>query len=275
MAEKNKRYYWLKLNENFFEDDTVTWLEEQENGKDYIIFYLKLCLKSLSDDGYLVRYVGEKLIPYDIRALAKITNTSPDTVAVAMKTFIDIGLISQYDTGEIYMNQINELIGSETDSAKRMRKKRIIDSKKQLPSQSDKDVQISDTEIEKETEIELEKEIDTETDKEGVGVVFDKYSELGFGAMNPFKAEQIQEWLKTFEPGVVTKSLEIASNNNKTTMQYVNGILNNWKQRGLTTVEKVEAEEQREKVQKFKSGNRSFGTPNDEETRNQYKDLGF
>ena len=120
----NKKYYWLKLNENFFEDDTVAWIEEQENGKDYIIFYLKLCLKSLTDDGYLIRYVGEKLIPYDIKALSKLTNTDYDTVRVAMNLFLEVGIISQLDSGELYLNQINEMIGSETDAAQRKRKQR-------------------------------------------------------------------------------------------------------------------------------------------------------
>ncbi|MGO3650938.1 conserved phage C-terminal domain-containing protein [Vagococcus sp.] len=161
----NKRYYWLKLNENFFEDDTVSWLEEQDNGKDYIIFYLKLCLKSINNEGYLVRYVGEKLIPYDINALSKLTNVSVDTVAVAMKTFLDIGLVTQLETGEIYMNQINEMIGNETESARRMRKKRTLDAIKneqlEAPSQCADNVQKSDTDIEK--EIEIKKEIDKDT----------------------------------------------------------------------------------------------------------------
>ncbi|MDT2818683.1 conserved phage C-terminal domain-containing protein [Vagococcus lutrae] len=160
----NKRYYWLKLNENFFEDDTVTWLEEQDNGKDYVIFYLKLCLKSISNEGYLVRYVGEKLIPYDINALSKLTNTSVDTVAVAMKTFLDIGLVTRLETGEIYMNQINEMIGNETESARRMRKKRTLDATKnerlEAPSHCANNVQKCDTEIEKEKELDIDKEID-------------------------------------------------------------------------------------------------------------------
>ena len=123
MAE-NKRYYWLKLNESFFEDDTIAWLEEQENGKDYVIFYLKLALKSLQDEGRLIRYVGETLIPYDVKALAKLTNTPIDTVAIAIKIFVEIGLIARLDTGEIYLNQIDEMIGAETDVAKRVRKHR-------------------------------------------------------------------------------------------------------------------------------------------------------
>lgn len=156
----NKRYYWLKLEENFFEDDTIAWLEEQENGKDYVIFYLKLALKSLKDDGRLIRYVGETLIPYDVKALAKLTNTSPDTVAVSMKTFLEIGLISQLESGEIYLNQIEEMVGSETDVAKRVRKHRAKKAlgegnNKQL-LQSNADETKSNTELEKEKEKELE-----------------------------------------------------------------------------------------------------------------------
>ena len=162
---ENKRYYWLKLDESFFEDDTIAWLEEQENGKDYVIFYLKLALKSLKDDGRLIRYVGETLIPYDVKALAKLTNTSPDTVAVAMKTFLNIGLVSQLESGEIYLNQIEEMVGSETDVAKRVRKHRakkaLGGGKKKELLQGNTDETKSNTEKEKEKELELEIDKDT------------------------------------------------------------------------------------------------------------------
>jgi predicted phage replisome organizer len=120
----NKRYYWLKLKEDFFEDDTMQYIEEQENGKEYLLFYLKLCVKSLKNDGILTRYVGETIIPYDAKALAKVTNTELDTVKIAMEAFEKIGVIQILDSGEISMSLISEMIGSETDSAKRMRKAR-------------------------------------------------------------------------------------------------------------------------------------------------------
>ena len=166
---ENKRYYWLKLDENFFEDDTIAWLEEQENGKDYVIFYLKLALKSLKDDGRLIRYVGETLIPYDVRALAKLTNTSPDTVAVSMKTFLEIGLVSQLESGEIYLNQIEEMVGSETDVAKRVRKHRAKKAlgggeKKELLQGNTSETK-SNIEIEKERELEKESDIDIDKEK--------------------------------------------------------------------------------------------------------------
>ncbi len=135
-----KRYYWLKLAEDFYEDDTIQWIEEQENGVAYVNLYLKLLLKSLKDDGYLIRFVGTRLIPYDVKSLARLTNTDPDTVRVAMELFKQVGLVELLDSGEIYMSQIDEMIGSETQAAKRMRRLRAkqslgnqdVEPKKQL-----------------------------------------------------------------------------------------------------------------------------------------------
>ena len=45
--DKETKFYWLQLKEDFFDEDAMSWLEEQENGERYSLFYLKLCLKSL------------------------------------------------------------------------------------------------------------------------------------------------------------------------------------------------------------------------------------
>jgi len=119
-----KRYYWLKLKNDFFDDETIRFIEEQENGIKYSNFYLKLCLKSLQTDGRLIRLVGDTLIPYDIKSLANLTMVDVDTVNSAMLLFQKIGLVKVLETGEIYLSQIEEMIGSETDKAQIMRRKR-------------------------------------------------------------------------------------------------------------------------------------------------------
>lgn len=86
--------------------------------------YLKLCLKSLEDEGLLIRYVGTKLIPYDVPAIAKMTNTAIDIVETAMKIFEEIELIEKKETGELFMSQIQEMIGTDTYDARRKRKQR-------------------------------------------------------------------------------------------------------------------------------------------------------
>ena len=154
-----KRYYWLKLKEDFFDDDTISFIEEQENGVYYVNFYLKLCLKSVKTEGKLIRLIGENLIPYDIKSLSKVTNTPVDTVRVAMKLFEEIGLIKLLESGEIYLQQIDELIGTETDKARIMREKRAVEKLSgnnvtQLLPECYPEI-----EIEKELEIEKERNI--------------------------------------------------------------------------------------------------------------------
>ena len=107
----SKRYFWLKLKEDFFQDDAIEWLEEQENGKEYCLFYLKLCLKALKDDGKLIRKVGNMLVPYTPEKLAEVTRTKVDTVMVAMNVLQRIGLV-EYMEGEraYYIPQLQNIL---------------------------------------------------------------------------------------------------------------------------------------------------------------------
>lgn len=252
----SKRYYWLKLKEDFFEDDTISWLEEQDGGKDFIIFYLKLSLKSLTDEGFLIRYVGENLIPYDVRALAKLTNTPINTVTVAMKIFLEIGLISQMESGEIYMNQINEMIGSETESAKRVRKHR---ARKKLEGSGEKEDALqsntyviesnTDIDIEKEKEKDIEKEKEKELRNHNVRDIADFWDSNGFGINNITGKTRLLAWLddsKFPDPGeMILYAMEISCSNNARTLKYIEAILKNWENENLLTLEEIKANEER------------------------------
>ena len=82
MAEV-KRYYWIKLKENFFDLETIDWLISQKNGCEYIVLYQKLCLLTANKDGNLLMQIGEMIIPYDFNKIARDTKFSIDTVIVA------------------------------------------------------------------------------------------------------------------------------------------------------------------------------------------------
>lgn len=114
------KYYWLKLNRDFFKRHDIRILE-QEN-KDYALFYLKLLTESIDHEGKL-RF--SDLIPYDDSMLSTITNTPIDTVRVAIETFLRMNLIEVLDDGTIYMNKIQEMIGTESEWAKKKREYRI------------------------------------------------------------------------------------------------------------------------------------------------------
>jgi predicted phage replisome organizer len=128
--DKDTKFYWLQLKEDFFEDDAIEWLEEQQpNGRDYAYFYLKLCLKSLKSNGILIRNVGDVLIPYDNKKLAEITKMDFDTVTVAMELLKQIGLVKILEHGEIYVSQLENLIGSVSKGALKKQQQRFIENK--------------------------------------------------------------------------------------------------------------------------------------------------
>ena len=177
LAKKVKRFYWLKLKEDFFDEDTMGWLEEQDNGKEYCLFYLKLCLKSLKSDGVLVRKVGDMLIPYDVAKIAEITKTQVDIANGALNLLKQIGYIQVLDSGGLFLTQIENMTGSETDAAERQRKsranKRVPEKGVTMSQQSHVNVtpesQLGHTEKEnrvRERDKELDKDIDIEKDIE-------------------------------------------------------------------------------------------------------------
>lgn len=206
---KNKKYYWLKLKEDFFEEDTINWIEEQENGKDYCLFYLKLCLKSLKTNGTLIRNVGTMLVPYDAKQLGKITNTDIDTVRVAMELFKNIGLVEVLENGEIYLTQLENMVGSETSKAQLMRNKRAKD--KDLPNSNNSGNNVTKMlpnsyqgEENCYTETETEQEKDTETDLD-IEKELDKEQEQ----QQEIKREDVVDKISIYMPYLNFKDIQI------------------------------------------------------------------
>lgn len=154
MSDSNK-FYWLKLKKDFFKRHDIRIIEEMENGKDYILFYLKLLLESITHEGHL-RF--SETIPYNEKMLSVITNTNIDIVRSAMKVLVELKMIEILDDSTIYMSEVLKLTGSETAGAERVRKHR-----QQKALQCNTAVTFCNTEIEKE----LEKEIEIEKDKSG------------------------------------------------------------------------------------------------------------
>lgn len=121
MAEKDKKYYWLKLKRDFFKRHDIRIIESMPNGKDYILFYLKLLCESVDHDGNL-RFSDQ--IPYNEDMLSTITDTNVDIVRSAIKIFASLDMMTIMDDGTYYMNQVEELIGSETYWAEKKRLQR-------------------------------------------------------------------------------------------------------------------------------------------------------
>lgn len=168
MSEESdkKRYYWIKLQRDFFKRSEFKVLESLPNGKDYIIFYLKLLLESADKLGEL-RF--SDTIPYNDNMLAALTDTHPTVVREALKFFEDMRLIEIMDDETIFMTELSKMVGSETAAAIRQRKHReslkarcdnvaIMSQSETLQSNEEyrvKSIELRDKSIES---IELEKE---------------------------------------------------------------------------------------------------------------------
>ncbi len=169
MAEKDKRYYWLRLKRDFFKRHDIQIIESMENGKDYILFYLKLLCESVDHEGNL-RFSEQ--IPYNEKMLSTITNTNVDIVRRAIEIFSELGMMDVLDDGTIYMNEVQKMIGSESYWAEKKRIQReraevlLLDNVQQQsnenPTCPSKSIEI-DIDIEKDKKIEIETEKETES----------------------------------------------------------------------------------------------------------------
>ena len=153
----NKKYYYLKLKENFFESDSMVLLENMKDGYLYSNILLKLYLRSLKDGG---RLMLNGAIPYNSQMLASVTRHQVGTLEKALDIFKDLGLIEILDSGAIYMMDIQNFIGKSSTEADRQREYyNRIERDKTHKVSCKKSNRNSTPEIEKEIELEIEKEI--------------------------------------------------------------------------------------------------------------------
>lgn len=128
----NKKYYYLKLKENFFDSEDMKLLQAMKDGYVYSDILLKLYLQSLRQEGRLM-YRG--IVPYTPDMIATITNHQVGTVEKAIRTLEQMGFIEILDNGAIYMTDIQNFIGQSSTEADRIRKyRKTINAEKTMVS---------------------------------------------------------------------------------------------------------------------------------------------
>lgn len=156
-----KRYYWLKLPKDFFEDKAIKRLRQIAGGDTYTIIYLKMLLKSMEDDGKLF-YEGIEDTICDEIALD--INESADDVQVTISYLEKKGLLIVTDS-EVELTRLTEMVGSESAVTERVRKHREAQKLLQCnASVLQGNIIETKCNTEKEKEIEKSRE-DTEIDK--------------------------------------------------------------------------------------------------------------
>ena len=227
--ENKGRYYWIRLKTDFFNENAIDFLLSQKNGCEYVVLYQMLCLKCANTNGFLHSVIGEIIIPYDVEKIVRDTKYfNFDTVTVALELYKKLGLIYTSENNILAISNYDEMVGSESSSAKRVRKYR--EKQKALQCNADvtqenryKSIEYRDNNLE-------EKEKDK---KETYVSIVSRYTQ-NFALSSSLK--DFVEMRKKMK-GFTTRALELAlnkldqlANDDETKVKIVNqSVENSWK----------------------------------------------
>lgn len=155
-----KRYYWLKLKDDFFTDKRIKKLRRIAGGDTYTIIYLKMMMKCMNNDGIL-EYEGIEDSFADELALD--LDEDADNVQVTINFLMRAGLLEEMGENRFLMAEVPELVGSESTSAQRVRDFR--NRQKTLQGNADVTEVKQLCNVEKEIEKEKEKDIEKREEK--------------------------------------------------------------------------------------------------------------
>lgn len=237
----NKKYYYLKLKDNFYDREEIVVLEGMPDGVLYSNILMKLYLKSLKSEG---RLMFNDRIPYDPNMLAMVTRQPVAVVEKALGIFRSMGLIDILDNGAIYMLDIQNFIGRGSSEGDRKREFRAkINKEKELLLTGG---HLSDNRPpEKELELELEIENRAKAKLAEAGSpLWQKISQwLGRTSPSLAMVEDIQHFRQVAKMSeeVLLLAVDEAISHKAKSWKYVCRILERWEKEGLTTPEQVDA----------------------------------
>lgn len=253
MAVKNKRYYWIQLTQDFFKSKEMKLLRKIAGGDTHTIIYLKMMLISLEDGG-CIYYDG--LADNLAEEIALMIDENVEDIKITLLFLESKGLLTRKSDRDYFLEQVPEMVGSETASARRVRKFR----ENQLALQCNNDETKRNGDIEKDIDTEIEKDVD----KNPVELIVEEYQSR-IAQLDGTQFEILKEFitLDGMEAKVVLKAIGLAADNGKRNFSYVRAILTNWKNDGVLTIAAVDERERAYKESKIKgqSGNQKSNIP--------------
>ena len=255
MVVKNKRYYWIQLTQDFFNSKEMKLLRKIAGGDTHTIIYLKMMLISLEDGG-CIYYDG--LADNLAEEIALMIDENIEDIKITLLFLESKGLLTRKNDRDYFLEQVPEMVGSETATARRVRKFR--ENKQALQCNTDETKCNGDIDIDKEIDIEIEKD----TDKNPVELIVEEYQSR-IAPLDGTQFEILKEFitLDGMEAKVVLKAIGLAADNGKRNFSYIRAILTNWKNDGVLTIAAVEERERAFKESKIskRPGNQKSNVP--------------
>lgn len=253
MAVKNKRYYWIQLTQDFFKSKEMKLLRKIAGGDTHTIIYLKMMLISLEDGG-CIYYDG--LADNLAEEIALMIDENVEDIKITLLFLESKGLLTRKSDRDYFLEQVPEMVGSETASARRVRKFR----ENQSALQCNNDETKRNGDIEKDIEKEIEKDID----ENPVALIVEEYQSR-IAQLDGTQFELLKEFitLDGMEAKVVLKAIGLAADNGKRNFSYIRAILTNWKNDGALTIAAVDERERAYKESKNskRPGNQKSNVP--------------
>lgn len=252
MVVKNKRYYWIQLAQDFFKSKEMKLLRKIAGGDTHTIIYLKMMLISLEDGGHIY-YDG--LADNLAEEIALVIDENVEDIKITLIFLESKGLLTRKNDRDYFLEQVPEMVGSETASTRRSRKHRELRG-----LHCNTIATTCNGDIEKDIDTEIEKDVD----KNPVELIVEEYQ----SRISPLDGTQF-ELLKEFitldgmEAKVVLKAIGLAADNGKRNFSYIRAILTNWKNDGVLTIAAVEERERAYKESKISKhpGNQKSNVP--------------
>ena len=242
MVVKNKRYYWIQLAQDFFKSKEMKLLRKIAGGDTHTIIYLKMMLISLEDGGHIY-YDG--LADNLAEEIALVIDENVEDIKITLIFLESKGLLTRKNDRDYFLEQVPEMVGSETASTRRSRKHREL---RGLHCNTIATTCNGDIDIEKDIDTEIEKDID----ENPVALIVEEYQSR-IAPLDGTQFELLKEFitLDGMEAKVVLKAIGLAADNGKRNFSYIRAILTNWKNDGVLTIAAVEERERAYKESKI------------------------
>lgn len=254
MVVKNKRYYWIQLAQDFFKSKEMKLLRKIAGGDTHTIIYLKMMLISLEDGGHIY-YDG--LADNLAEEIALVIDENVEDIKITLIFLESKGLLTRINDRDYFLEQVPEMVGSETASTRRSRKHREL---RGLHCNTIATTCNGDIDTEKDIDTEIEKDVD----ENPVALIVEEYQSR-IAQLDGTQFEILKEFitLDGMEAKVVLKAIGLAADNGKRNFSYIRAILTNWKNDGVLTIAAVDERDRAYKESKIKgqSGNQKSNVP--------------
>lgn len=246
---------WIKLSVDMFSDEKIKLIQAMPEGDALLIIWIKLLTLAgkTNLDGYLL--LNEN-IPYTKETLSIVTEKPIPIVELALKTFNDLGMIAADETGMYLVNydkyqsttRLQEIREYNRLAQQRHREK-IKQKKLSMTNVNDKSMtsqRSNALDIDKDIDIDKYKEKEIIKEKENI-TIYDIY-QIEIGTLTSRQFEKLRYFSEKLNDELVTKAIEIASDNNAKTFKYIETILTDWVNKGYTSIKEIEQTKKNKKV---------------------------